>query len=94
MPAVMVSASPSRELYDRVDSELKLSESRPDGLIVHAASETSDGTVEIVDVWESVEAMRRFQEDRLFPAFQAAGVMELVQQAGPPTPREPFHYVG
>lgn len=93
MPFVMVSSSPSRELYDRVDRELKLSESRPEGLIVHAASETENGTVEIVDVWESAEAMRKFEEQRLFPAFQAAGAMEHLQQAGPPTPREPFHYV-
>lgn len=93
MPFVMVSSAPSREMYQRVVTAMKLDDDRPSGMILHAASETSGGTVEIVDVWESEDAMQKFTSERLFPAFQETGAMEQVERAGPPTPREPFHFL-
>lgn len=94
MPVVQVSHAPSREMYDTVQKQVELEGDRPQGLILHAASEMEDGTVQIVSVYESAEAAQAFERERLMPAFQAAGVMENVQQAGPPPKRyETFHYV-
>lgn len=93
MPVVQVSHAPSRAEYEKVSEHLALGDERPEGLIVHAASETAAGEVEIVDVWESAEALQRFAQERLFPAFEAAGVAEQAMQGERPTAYEPFDYV-
>jgi heme-degrading monooxygenase HmoA len=94
MPYVMVSNAQSREQYEGVAKALRLDEERPQGLLLHAASETNGGSVEIVDVWESQEAMTAFQNDRLFPTFEAAGLGELVTAEDQPVAYEPFHFLG
>ena len=95
MPVVQVSNAPSREMYELVVSHLgDLNADRPAGLILHAASETAGGEVQIVDVYESHVQLEAFRDGRLFPAFQAAGVMPMVAGNAPPTPYEPFEYVG
>jgi hypothetical protein len=73
MPIVMVSHVPSRDLYERVAAEAHIDAERPEGLIVHTASEIVDGTVRIVDVWESEAHVDEFERTRLLPAFQAVG---------------------
>jgi hypothetical protein len=90
MPIVMVSHAPSRDLYEQVAAEAHIDEERPDGLIIHTASETGDGTVRIVDVWESEQHVDEFERARLIPAFEAVGA------PGGPPPREitePFHII-
>ena len=95
MPVVIVSYAPSRELYDAVSSRLGLADGEhPDGRILHAASETEDGRVEIVDVYESAAAATAFESERLFPAFKAAGVLEQAMNGDRPVARQPFEYVG
>jgi heme-degrading monooxygenase HmoA len=90
MPIVIVSHAPSRELYERVAAEAHVQAERPQGLIVHTASETADGTVRIVDVWESEADMEEFERTRLVPAFQAIGA-----PGGPPQREisEPFSVI-
>jgi hypothetical protein len=68
---LQVSSAPSRAAYDAVHGVLGLTSDRPAGMIVHAAAEQADGSVLIVDVWDSDSAMDTFERDQLFPAFEA-----------------------
>jgi hypothetical protein len=94
MPVVQISYAPSRALYEKVAERLNLGTDRPGGLVLHAASEMEDGRVEIVDVYESAEAVEAFTNEKLFPVFEAAGVMPMVMEQGRPVLREPFDYIG
>jgi hypothetical protein len=76
-----------------VTNRVDLASDRPAGLILHAASETETGQVQIVDVWESAEHAGAFARARLFPAFEAAGVMHEIQSRPQPVPYEPFDYL-
>jgi heme-degrading monooxygenase HmoA len=73
----------SREQYDRLNREIGQD---PEGLILHTSSEKDDGTMRIVDVWESKEAFERFEQETLMPAIGRLGVPA---PEGPP-PREEF----
>ncbi len=57
--------------YQRVVAELGTDP--VNGQLVHIVGET-DGTLHIVDVWQSKEHADRFASERLFPAFDRAGV--------------------
>jgi hypothetical protein len=76
------------EIYDRVNAEMKIEDSPPEGLIVHTAGEL-DGVFQIVDVWESAEHAERFDRDRLAPAV--AEVVGMTQPEGPPTRAYELH---
>jgi hypothetical protein len=93
MPIVQVSHADSRAEYEAVTKLLDLSANRPAGLILHSASETQSGAVEIVDVWESAEQAAAFQREHLFPAFEASGVMARIGARTQPVAYEPFDYV-
>jgi hypothetical protein len=73
----------SREQYDRLNGGIAQD---PEGLILHTSSEKDDGTMRIVDVWESKEAYERFEQETLMPAI---GSMAAQAPEGPP-PREEF----
>lgn len=90
MPIVMISHSSSRELYERVAAEAHVDAERPSGLVIHTASEMPDGSVRIVDVWESEDRVDEFERARLIPAFAAVGAL-----TGPPQRdvSEPFHLI-
>jgi hypothetical protein len=90
MAVVQVSSAPSRDAYDAVDRVVNLSGNRPAGMLIHAAAEQADGTVLIVDVWESDAAMDAFEVGRLLPAFASmpAGIMSAA-----PTRHQAFHLV-
>jgi quinol monooxygenase YgiN len=88
---VQVTNAPSRQAYDSMEQAVNVAGERPAGLIVHAAAETEDGSVLIVDVWESDAAMDAFERERLFPAFQAGGMGELTQAL--PTRHQAFAIV-
>jgi hypothetical protein len=89
----MTSRADSRAVYESVAGSLDLESNRPPGLILHAASETENGEVELVDVWESAAHMEAFEQQRLFPAFEAAGILKTVRDQPRPVAREPFDYV-
>lgn len=88
MTFMQVSGAPDRESYEKVRALLP--EAAPHGLVVHAAAELPDGTVQIVDVYETREAMEQFVTTTLFPAFEAAGVMADVLARPKPSPYEAF----
>jgi hypothetical protein len=60
----------SWEQYELVTSPLV--DPAPPGLILHAAGPTDEG-FRIIDVWESEDAWRRFQTERVAPAIAALG---------------------
>jgi heme-degrading monooxygenase HmoA len=90
MTVVLIGTAPSREPYEQIAAAAHVSTDPPPGIIVHTATEMPDGTVKIVDVWESRQAVEAFERDRLIPAFEAGGGQ------GPPPDRdllEPFDVV-
>jgi hypothetical protein len=91
MALMLVSNAPSRDAYDAIERLVNFTGNRPSGLLLHAAAETADGGVMIVDIWESDGAMDAFERERLFPAFQAGGMADAMQ--APPTRHHAFHLV-
>jgi hypothetical protein len=90
MSYVALSFVPNRGLYDVVAKHLDIAGDRPAGLVLHAAGELPDGRVQLVDVWQSMDDMHAFEQQRLFAAFDAAGVPEEVRANGRPTVCESF----
>ena len=91
MALVSISSAPNQELYDRVSRNLDLEGSPPTGLLVHTAGRLDDGTIQIVQVFDSPEAMSAFRDERLLPAFSAAQVQPDPVNA--PRIVETFHLV-
>jgi hypothetical protein len=57
---------------DYKDSMAGLMDPAPAGLILHVAGPTEEG-VRVIDIWESEQAWRRFQQERVAPAIAALG---------------------
>ena len=91
MAIVQVSSAASRDVYEAIDRLLDLTANRPVGMLMHTASENADGSVLLVDVWESDAAMDDFERERLFPALQAGGQGAAMQE--PPTRHQTFNLV-
>ena len=62
----------SQEIYEKVRAQLGL-EGGPAGGIFHAAGPSPNGGWRVIEVFESDEDAKRFREERLMPAFDAAG---------------------
>jgi hypothetical protein len=92
MAIIQVTTAPNRAQYEQVVQAIDLS-NRPAGLILHAAAELATGEVQIVDVYESMEAAMAFRDARLIPAFKEVGVFEMVQASPQPPPLEIFDLV-
>jgi hypothetical protein len=87
MTVVMLSTAPSRVLYERVAGVIDTSSNMPDGLILHTATEVGDGSVHIIDVWETRDEAEHFAANRLAPAI--AAVAEGLDSDQPPPASEP-----
>ena len=73
----------SREQYDRLNAEIA---EDPEGLILHTAAEHGGG-MRIIDVWQSEDAYRRFEQETLTPAMGRAG---LEAPTGEPPPLDSY----
>lgn len=93
MPVTSVSEAPSRELYESINEKVNLVGERPRGLILHTAGETATGTIQIVNVWQSRADAEAFERDRLFPVFEAAGIIDRIKTSPQPVTTEAFEYV-
>jgi hypothetical protein len=84
----MLQESPelTAEMYDAVDAKLNAAGDPPEGLIMHTSGPMQGGGFRIFDVWESMDAWNRFNEERLGPAIQEA--MGDQTPAEPPPPPE------
>ncbi|GAC1649048.1 MAG: hypothetical protein NVS4B6_24050 [Mycobacterium sp.] len=73
------------DMLDAVTEEMGADTSPPEGMLLHAHYE-QDGSVHILDLWESAEAFQAFRDSRLMPAM--ATVAEArgfdLAAAGPP----------
>jgi hypothetical protein len=79
----------SRE-YDAVNAKIGLEGSPPPGLLLHCAGEV-EGAWQIIDVWESEEQARSFDEEQLAPAIEA--VMGMRPPGPPPSTEYQLHTV-
>jgi hypothetical protein len=86
MALLQVSSVPSRSDYDRVVA--LLGDTAVPGRLLHAAAERPDGTVQIVDVFASQEALDAFGT-QILPALDRAGMLERADVPRP-TPLETF----
>jgi hypothetical protein len=70
--------------YDRANEIIGIAgdHDAPSGLIVHACAVTDDGIV-VVDVWDSVNTLDEFAQDRLGPAFAEAGMPAATPHISP-----------
>ena len=75
MPTVMLMEWPgmTQDQYNRVMSNLGLDANPPAGAIFHVSG-FSEGTLRVLDIWDSQQAFERFQQDRLNAAVQQAGI--------------------
>ena len=69
----LIKSEQGREAYDAVAAIVDIEHTHPVGLIMHGATEV-DGRMQIAEVWDSREYARRFDEEHLWPAVEAAGV--------------------
>jgi hypothetical protein len=75
MAIAIIGDAPNRAMYERVTQIMFPNGIEPvEGGIAHSAGEGANGTVRIVDIWESREAYDRFRDERLLPAMQEAGI--------------------
>jgi hypothetical protein len=86
MALLQVSIARSRTDYDRVVA--LLGDTPVPGRLLHAAAERPDGTVQIVDVFASQEALDAFGT-QIIPALDRVGVLDRAD-APRPTPLETF----
>jgi hypothetical protein len=70
--------------YDEVHAALDPEGNPPAGLIAHSAR-IEDGTLKVLDIWESPEAFGAFAESRLGPTI--GETLGDDAPAGPPEPR-------
>lgn len=91
MAVIAISTAPGRDLYDRVSAALDLEAQPQAGLVLHAAGETDDGQVRIVQVFDSLTDVEEFARTRMLPAFEKAGVRPDAGRA--PEPFEAFELV-
>jgi hypothetical protein len=93
MAVVQVSQAPSRGQYERVARIVNLDGARPEGLVLHIATDLPTGEVQIIDVYETAEQLAAVGEQRVMPAFAQAGVLEQVMAGPRPVAHEAFAIV-
>lgn len=59
-----------QETFDRVIPDRS---KPPTGLIAHFGAPREDGGWQVIDVWESEDAFRRFMEEAVYPAAKDLG---------------------
>jgi heme-degrading monooxygenase HmoA len=85
----------NREFIEQISAELGAQENPPDGLYVHVITETPEGT-HVVDIWESAEKFKAFEESRLMPAVAKAMAdsgMQMPENGPAPTITDAFDLV-
>jgi uncharacterized protein YeaC (DUF1315 family) len=87
MTILVLSSAPSKQVYEELAKTINTSSDMPDGLILHAATESEDGSVQVVDVWESREEADQYERERVAPA------VALVELSNGPIQLPPAKYV-
>lgn len=61
-------------MYEALRRDAQWESRHPEGALFHVRAFDGDGDLDVVDVWESSEAMNVFVETRLMPAMETPGV--------------------
>jgi hypothetical protein len=64
----------SPQQYEQLANTVAPGGKMPDGCLVHVAAPLPGGGVQVVDVWESREAMDRFTQQSVMPAAERLGM--------------------
>ena len=65
----------TQEQYDAASQQLGITaDTIPDGGVLHVAGPSPSGGWRVVEVWESEEAARAFDEETLLPLLKSVGV--------------------
>jgi hypothetical protein len=65
----------TQEQYDRASQALGIDESNmPDGGVLHVAGPSPTGGWRVVEIWESEDQARKFDEETLLPLLEQVGV--------------------
>jgi len=65
----------TQEQYDAATQAINIDESNlPEGSVLHVAGPSPTGGWRVVEVWESEDAARKFDEEQLMPVLQQVGV--------------------
>lgn len=92
MTIVQVVTGIDRSQFDEVSKYLNPKETTP-GHILHAAMEMADGSVQMVDAFEDDASMQRAGVERIFPAFEKAGLLGKLISDRPPEAATAFEFV-
>lgn len=76
----------TQQHYDVLIKEVLPDGKLPTGALLHVGGPREGGGWQVVDVWESQEALDRFLQERLIPAAQRLGVPRI-----PPPKSWPVH---
>ena len=63
----------TQQQYDAVMQELNLDQNPPNGGLFHVSALLPTG-LRVVDLWESAEAFKKFNETRIAPAVRKVGI--------------------
>jgi hypothetical protein len=65
----------TQEQYDAASQQVGVTPGNmPEGGILHVAGQGPDGGWRVVEIWESEEAARKFDEERVEPVLQQVGI--------------------
>ena len=74
----------TQEQYDAATQQLGVTaENMPEGGVLHVAGPSPTGGWRVVEVWESEDAARKFDEETLLPLLQSVGVERPEAQSWP-----------
>ena len=64
----------TKQMYDRLAKEVDWEGDRPLGLTFHAGSTDESGSIRCAEIWESVDSMNDFVNNRLLPKMRELGI--------------------
>ena len=70
----------TKEQYDQLAGTVAPGGKAPAGCLFHIAAQLPGGGLQVIDVWESREALDRFNEQQIMPTAQRLGMAQPAQE--------------
>lgn len=65
----------TQEQYDAASQQVGVTaDNMPEGAVLHAAGAGPNGGWRVIEIWESEDAARKFDEERVEPVLNAVGI--------------------
>ena len=65
----------TQQQYDQASAAIGVTgENAPDGAILHVAGASPNGGWRVVEIWESEDAARKFDEEQIEPVLRQVGI--------------------